>query len=107
MIDAMSVGVPVLVHENAIDRMCGSRDLVYPEALSWRSLTELATIIETFDAETWREQTAHATRYFQQNHAPECFRNQLSLNDMSPAVPALKPYRPDADMQIKYGLHHR
>lgn len=95
MIDAMSRGIPIVVHENARDRLWGGRDLVYPEAPSWRTLDELDTIIADFDEATWRSQSEAASRYFTAYHAPDLFRRQLALSASDEhAPPPLKPYRP-------------
>lgn len=104
MIDAMSVGVPLLIHQNGIDRLWGGRDLAYPEALSWGSLEEFEKIIRAFDEQTWQAQSAHASQYFDQYHAPSKFADMLMLTDGDADVPPLKPYRPDPDIHIRYGF---
>jgi hypothetical protein len=97
LIDAMSAGVPILVHENAIDRLWGGRDLVYPAAPSWSTLDELDDRLQRFGhADYWREQATASWAYFATYHCPALFTRMLRANGRLPgaAPPPLKPYRP-------------
>lgn len=97
LIDAMSAGVPILVHENAIGRLWGGRDLVYSEAPHWNSLDTLRQCLTRFDDLSWRRDQANASRsYFDRYHSTDLFQRMLHANGrldgFSP--PPLKPYRP-------------
>src|SRR4029078_6995341 len=48
LVDAMAAGVPILAHENALHRLWGSRDMVYPEAPSWSTIEELDDRLDRF-----------------------------------------------------------
>jgi hypothetical protein len=104
LIDAMSAGVPILVHENAIDRLWGGRDLVYPTAPSWSTLLELEDRLELFgDAGYWRDQTMASRAYFEKYHANALFVRMLRANGRLPEAipPPLKPYRPGLNERLK------
>ncbi|MCC3245032.1 hypothetical protein LG047_06800 [Methylocystis sp. WRRC1] len=104
IIEAMSAGVPVLIHENGADRLWSGRDLAYPEALSWRTLKDLNSLIGGFDEVSWKYQSEAARRYFSLYHAPAKFAEMLILAKDEPILPPLKPYRPDPDIRLQYAL---
>jgi hypothetical protein len=97
LIDAMSAGVPILIHENAIGRLWGGRDLAYPEAPHWNCLEALTECLRQFDDHTyWRDQVQASRRYFDRYHSNALFKKMLLANGRLEgcAPPALKPYRP-------------
>jgi hypothetical protein len=97
LIDAMAAGVPILVHENAIDRLWGGRDLVYPEAPGWTGLDGLDTALARFaDGDYWRTQAAASRAYYERHHANALFAAMLRANGRlaRSCPPPLKPYRP-------------
>jgi len=103
LIDAMSAGLPVLVHENAIDRLWGGRDLVYPQAPRWNDLATLRPAIQRFDDEVyWREQVKASRAYFEQNHAWALFKQMLDGNGRleGHCPPPLKAYRPSHQVRL-------
>lgn len=97
LIDAMAAGVPILVHENAVDRLWGSRDLAYPEAAAWSTLAGLDESLARFAAaDYWRGQAITSRAWFDQHHARALFARGLAANGSLPGVtpPALQPWRP-------------
>lgn len=105
IIDVMSMGVPILAHHNARDRLNGSIDLIYPEALSWRTQAEFEKIIDEFNEAEWQRQSSAAYRYFQRYHSKEKFIEQLRQSgiDFGHAdLPALKRWNPDLDQRVRY-----
>lgn len=97
LIDAMSAGVPILVHENAIGRLWGSRDLVYPEAPYWNSPSALTECLRQFnDPNYWQDQAQASRAYFERYHSNALFKKMLQADGrfIGSAPPPLKPYRP-------------
>lgn len=97
LIDAMSAGVPVLVHENAVDRLWGGRDLVYPEAPSWSCLHQLPARLQAFDDPAyWQAQATASRAHFDRHHARGLFAQMLTANGAMAGAspPPLAPYRP-------------
>jgi hypothetical protein len=97
-VDAMCAGVPILVHENAIDRIWGGRDMVYPEAASWTTLSGLEACLDRFaNAAYWREQARCSRAYFETHYSPALFARMLAANGrlQRGGMPPLQPYRPD------------
>ena len=104
LIDVMAAGVPILVHENAVGRLWGGRDLVYPEAPSWRDVSDLRICLKKFDdIDYWREQSQASSRYFEANHSLALFERMLAANGRLAGVapPALKPYRPSHEERLR------
>lgn len=103
LVDAMCAGLPVLVHENAIDRLWGGRDLVYPEAPVWTTLDGMEACLRRFmEGAYWREQATASRDYYDRYHANALFAAMLGADAAPPdpgsqssAPPPLKPYRPD------------
>ncbi|WP_162894700.1 glycosyltransferase [Rhizobium terrae] len=106
-IDAMSAGTPVLVHENALSRLWGGRDLVYPEAPNWNDLGTLKDCLRKFDDESyWRDQVRASRAYFEANHSNELFQKMLEANGRLPGAvpPPLKPYRPSYHVRLNAAI---
>jgi hypothetical protein len=105
LIDVMSAGVPILLHQNARDRLWSSIDLVYPEALSWKNLGELDQLLDRFDADCWAAQARASRSYFERFHSKTMFVEQLregGIERESGGIPALKTYRPDVGHYLRF-----
>ncbi len=103
LIDAMAAGIPILVHENAIDRLWGGRDLVYPEAPAWSSYDTLDAKVRRFAYPGyWQAQAAASRAYYERHHSNALFEAMLRANGRLPdcCPPPLKPYRPGIGERI-------
>jgi hypothetical protein len=101
LVDVMCAGVPILAHENAIDRLWGSRDLIYPSAPSWSTLAEFEDALAWLDDEAiWRAQAAASLAHYQRYHGNTLFARQLAQSGLHDAPPPLAPYRPDIGLRI-------
>jgi hypothetical protein len=103
-IDAMSAGIPILVHENAWDRQSGGGDLVYPEAPGWSNIDELDAELKKFSTlEYLSDQAVASRKYFERYHSNDLFTKMLRSNGISCGadVPDLRQYRPDFDERMR------
>jgi hypothetical protein len=104
LVDVMAAGVPILVHENALNRLWGGRDLVYPQAPSWSTLAELDDRLDRFgDSGYWRAQAEASAAWYDTHHSNALFVRMLEANGrlVGHEPPPLKPWRPS----LKQRLH--
>lgn len=105
VIDVMAAGIPILAHQNARDRIFGSTDLIYPEAPSWSTFTQLRAILANYDKDLWHAQSRAARDYFERFHTESMFIEQLGqggVNLESGLIPGLKSWLPEIDRRLHY-----
>lgn len=96
-IEAMSVGVPVIVHESYRSRNHGGGDLVYPSSHGWSGYDELCRIFAQWDELSLREHAAAALRHFERYYSKEALMTAFaSGRNCADCVPPLRPYRRNA-----------
>lgn len=96
-IEAMSVGVPVVVHESYRSRNHGGGDLAYPSSYSWSQYDELFRIFSQWNEASLREHAEAARRHFERYYSKEAFVTAFeSGQDCAACVPPLRTYRGNA-----------
>ncbi|CAG9200817.1 conserved hypothetical protein [Paraburkholderia caribensis] len=94
LIEAMSVGVPVVTHESYRSRYHGGGELTYPESFMWSRYEELARIFEQWNEPLLKQHGEAALRHFEQYYSKEAFLNAFSTKPgTAPEVPPLRIYR--------------
>jgi hypothetical protein len=70
MVEAMAVGLPMLVHSNYRTIFFSAENDVYEGAMIWRTLTDLVDHLVSLDAEkrSWHAQVSR--RFYEANHHP-------------------------------------
>ncbi|MEY4593869.1 MAG: hypothetical protein RIQ47_279, partial [Bacteroidota bacterium] len=110
VIDAMAAGIPVLAHQNARDRIWGSIDMIYPSALTWRTLNELDQIFNNVDESLWINQAKDSRDYFDRFHNELLFLSQLRQGGVdfgSEYIPDLKKYKPEIAYSLLYSGYRK
>jgi len=96
LIDAMSAGIPTVVHESYRSRYHSSTDLAYPESFVWRRYEELALIFEQWNESLLRQQADRALEHFERFYSRNAFMNAFASGvDCDSFVPPLRAYRGD------------
>ncbi|MHB9839848.1 glycosyltransferase family 4 protein [Paraburkholderia terrae] len=93
LIEAMSVGVPVVTHESYRSRYHGGGELTYPESYTWSRYDELVHIFEQWNEPLLKQQGESALRHFERYYSKEAFLTAFASrpND-TPEVPPLRTY---------------
>ncbi|TKC91787.1 glycosyltransferase family 4 protein [Trinickia terrae] len=73
LIEAMSVGVPVVLHESYRSRNHGGCDLAYPDCYTWSRYEELCRIFAQWDEQSLRQHAESALRYFERYYSKGAF----------------------------------
>lgn len=77
VIEAISAGIPVVVHENYTNPLFSGGDIAYPEAFCWRHPDELVAFLPAVDAAWLTQQSACARRHFERENLPEILSERL------------------------------
>ena len=97
LIEAMSVGVPVVTHESYRSRYHSGCDLTYPESYTWRQYDDLDRIFTQWDEQRLRCQAELALCHFARYYSHEAFLAAFGngVNSCAADIPPLRAYRPD------------
>jgi len=96
-IEVMSAGIPILAHSNYRSSFFSSADLVYPEAVVWRELSELDEVFQKYTSYYLNQQSLKAISFYRANHSPELLKRcvlDVIEGNRSP-VPVRPVYFPD------------
>lgn len=93
LLEAMSVGLPMLMHENYHDRLLSGVDLGYPEAWVWRTDSELLAALGRLTRADLERHGRAARAHFESHHHPRVLAAALaSGKDNAHLVGPLRPY---------------
>ncbi|MBN3753910.1 hypothetical protein G3N95_13245 [Paraburkholderia sp. Tr-20389] len=73
LIEALSIGLPVVTHASYRSRYHSSFDLTYPESFVWSGYEELVEIFGRWNEALVKEQAALALQYFERYYSKEAF----------------------------------
>ncbi|CAD6542120.1 hypothetical protein ACFQ3P_20645 [Paraburkholderia sabiae] len=94
LIEAMSVGVPVVTHESYRSRYHGGCELTYPDSKIWRGYDELSRIFEQWNQALLEQHGELALQHFERYYSKEAFLSAFARDPNStPDVPPLRAYR--------------
>lgn len=97
ILEAMSVGIPLLMHENYRSRLLGGVDISYPEAFVWRNEAELFGILKDLSPQVLEKHSKYALSYFMGWHSEKILIDavgDLGVQDVT-KIPKLREYYPD------------
>ncbi|RON60824.1 glycosyltransferase family 4 protein [Pseudomonas fluorescens] len=93
LIEAMSVGVPVVTHESYRSRYHSGSDLTYPESHIWSEYEDLARIFKLFDEPLLQQHSAFALQHFESYYSKGAFLKAFaSGSEGADLVPPLHTY---------------
>lgn len=93
VLEAMSVGLPLLMHENYHDRLLSGVDLAYPQAWVWRTDAQLLEALARTTRAELEQQAQAARTHFESHHHPRVLAAALaSGDDNAQLVGPLRPY---------------
>lgn len=94
LVEALSVGVPVVTHESYRSRYHSGVDLTYPESYVWTGYEDLSEIFGRWCEPLLKEQSALALQYFERYYSKEAFSSAFAAGeDADVYVPPLHVYR--------------
>ena len=97
ILEAMSVGIPLLMHENYRSRLLGGVDLAYPKAFIWRNENELFRVFDGISPQILEKHSEWALRHFISWHSEKVLIeavDDLTAQDIK-KIPKLKEYYPN------------
>ncbi|MFL9952488.1 glycosyltransferase family 4 protein [Paraburkholderia nemoris] len=93
LIEAMSVGVPVVTHESYRSRYHGGCELTYPDSYTWSRYDELIRIFEQWNGPLLKKHGEFALRHFEYYYSKEAFLKAFAKGaNETPEVPPLRTY---------------
>lgn len=94
LIEAMSVGVPVITHESYRSRYHAGSDIAYPESFIWSNYEDLGRIFSQWDEPLLRQHGASALQHFERYYSKDAFLKAFaSGTDCASHVPPLHAYQ--------------
>lgn len=97
-IEAMGAGIPVLNHESYLTRNHCGADIVYPEAMIWRSPEDIENILCNIDSSILKQQSHFSRLHFERYHSEVKLKEGMeTVFDLQRSVicPEIRPYQPD------------
>ena len=97
VLEAMSCGMPLLVHSNYRSRFFSDDDDVYPEAMTWRRPDELAEHLRNATRESLEAHSKKSREFYLMHHRPDLLRHAIdrTLSGGECKLPARRVYRPN------------
>lgn len=93
LIEAMSIGVPVVTHESYRSRYHAGSDLAYPESFTWSQYEELGRIFKQWDQPLLKQHAASALQHFERYYSQEALLKAFASGvDSAALVPPLHTY---------------
>jgi len=93
LIEAMSVGVPVVTHESYRSRYHAGSDLAYPDSFTWSQYEELGRIFKQWDEPLLKWHAASASQHFERYYSQDAFLKAFASGlDSAALVPPLHAY---------------
>ncbi len=93
LIEALSIGIPVVTHESYRSRYHSSFDLAYPESYVWGTYEDLSEILSRWNERLLQEHGALALHYFERYYSKEAFMKAFADgSDAGSNVPPLHDY---------------
>jgi glycosyltransferase involved in cell wall biosynthesis len=93
LIEAMSVGVPVVTHESYRSRYHAGTDLTYPESHTWSGYEDLGRIFKQWDEPLLKQHAASALQHFERYYSKNAFLKAFARGaDCADLVPPLHAY---------------
>lgn len=94
VIEALSVGLPVVTHESYRSRYHSGCDLTYPESYVWGNYEDLSEIFGCWNESLLKEQAVLALQYFERYYSKEAFLKAFADGrNADTDVPPLHLYR--------------
>jgi glycosyltransferase involved in cell wall biosynthesis len=97
ILEAMSVGIPLLVHENYRSRLAGGMDLAYPEAFVWRNEDELFRILKGLSPQLLEKHSGWALSHIESYHTKTALIDAVGSSNAQDIkkIPKLREYSPN------------
>jgi glycosyltransferase involved in cell wall biosynthesis len=93
LIEAMSVGVPVVTHESYRSRYHGGGELTYPDSYTWSRYEELYRIFDQWDEPLLKRHAEFARQHFERYYSKEAFFKAFASGmNCAAYVPSLRVY---------------
>lgn len=93
VVEAMSVGMPVVTHESYRSRYLGCVNLAYPESFVWNTYEKLVDIFEFWNEPLLQEHGQFALRHFERYYSKNAFWEAFTKGrGLTPDVPPLRVY---------------
>ncbi|WP_095130193.1 glycosyltransferase family 4 protein [Pseudomonas sp. Irchel s3h14] len=93
LIEAMSIGVPVVTHESYRSRYHAGSDLAYPDSYTWSQYEELGRIFKQWDQPLLKQHAASAQLHFERYYSQEALLKAFASGlDSAALVPPLHAY---------------
>jgi glycosyltransferase involved in cell wall biosynthesis len=93
LIEAMSVGMPVVTHESYRSRYHSGSDLAYPDSYTWSQYEELGRIFKQWDQPLLKRHAASALQHFERYYSREALLKAFASGlDSAALVPPLHAY---------------
>ncbi|WP_157645085.1 hypothetical protein [Burkholderia ubonensis] len=94
-VEVMGSGTPTIAHESYVSRFHGAGDMLYRQALSWRTSAELFEHVSRLSAERLREESRMARSRYEEMHTLEALRKSVLAWHAARPAPPLRPYQSD------------
>jgi hypothetical protein len=95
LVETMGAALPVLMQQSALSKNHSTLDLVYPEALRWRTPDELIGVLRELNAPALQAQAAAARRHYESWHHPRELAYAVNSPRLTAPVPPVYPFVPD------------
>jgi hypothetical protein len=78
MVEAMAVGLPMLVHSNYRTIFFSAENDVYEGAMVWRTLADVSRQLGELDVPSLRRHAAQSRAFYEANHHPDVLKTAMS-----------------------------
>jgi glycosyltransferase involved in cell wall biosynthesis len=97
ILEAMSIGIPLLMHENYRSRLLSGVDLAYPEAYVWRNEDELFSVLAGLNPQDLEQHSAWSYQHFLRFHSEKVLIEAITEPGLQEIhkIPTLREYHPD------------
>ena len=96
--EAMSAGIPLLMHHNYSSRLLSGIDLVYPDVWTWENEATLYSILKNLTNEKLKIFSKKSREHYELNYSPKILSLAIKSNfDNLSLVPKLRNYEIDED----------
>ncbi len=95
LVETMGAGLPVLMHDSHLSKLHSTPDLVYADALRWRTPDEVMATLRGLDAGSLRAQALAARAHYDSWHHPRELAYAVNNARLTAPVPPTRPFAPD------------
>ena len=77
-LEAEAAGMPLIIHDNYQSAFLSVVDEIYPEAMIWRTVEELANFIAQLTPQLLSHHSKLARRHYERSHHPDLLKNAIT-----------------------------